>query len=59
LLESYEVSTAVNRTASDSAALLEPLREPQISEAVAAPAPAPKRVKKEKDKKDDGQANLF
>jgi putative SOS response-associated peptidase YedK len=56
LLESYEVSTAVNRTANDSPALLEPLREPEV----VAAAPAPKRVKKkEKTKVDDGQPSLF
>ena len=55
LLEAYEVSSAVNRTANDSAALLEPLREPEMVEAVE----KPKRVKKEKEKKDDGQASLF
>ncbi|MGZ8388933.1 MAG: SOS response-associated peptidase, partial [Rhodoplanes sp.] len=55
LLDCYEVSSAVNRTANDSPELLEPLREPEVVEAV--PAPAPKRVKKEK--KDDGQASLF
>ena len=52
LLEAYEVSSAVNRTANDSAVLLEPLREPEMQD-----APAPKRVKKEK--KDNGQASLF
>ena len=57
LLEAYEVSSAVNRTANDSAMLIEPLREPEMAEAVA--TPAPKRVKKEKEKKDDGQASLF
>ena len=54
LIECYEVSSAVNRTANDSAKLIEPLREP---EAVEVAAPAPKRVKKEKN--DDGQASLF
>jgi putative SOS response-associated peptidase YedK len=57
LLEAYEVSSAVNRTANDSAMLIEPLREPEMGEV--APALAPKRVKKEKEKKDDGQASLF
>jgi hypothetical protein len=55
LLDCYEVSSAVNRTANDSPELLEPLREPEVVEAV----PAPKRVKKEKARKDDGQASLF
>src|SRR6185436_9093539 len=55
LLEAYEVSSAVNRTANDSAELLEPLSEPEVVEAVE----KPKRVKKEKEKKDNGQASLF
>lgn len=60
LLESYPVSNAVNRTANDTPDLLEPLREDEMGEA-AAPAPKPKRVKKEKEaaKKDDGQTSLF
>ena len=53
LLEAYPVSRAVNRTANDSAALLEPLRAPEVMEE------KPKRAKKEKEKKDDGQASLF
>jgi len=51
VIEVYEVSSAVNRTANDSAVLMEPLREPEVE------VPAPKRVKKEK--VDDGQASLF
>ena len=60
LLESYPVSNAVNRTANDTPDLLEPLRAGEMGEA-AAPAPKPKRVKKEKEaaKKDDGQKSLF
>ena len=54
LLECYEVSSAVNRTANDSPKLLEPLREPEPVEST--PAPAPRRVKP---KPDDGQASLF
>src|SRR5215217_3756049 len=47
-LEFFPVSTAVNRTANDSAALLEPLREGEADEV----APKPKKTtKKEKDKK--------
>src|SRR6266567_2378814 len=59
LLESYEVSTAVNRTANDTPDLLAPLREEEMG--AAAPAPKPKRAKKEKEmeKKDDGQKSLF
>jgi putative SOS response-associated peptidase YedK len=51
-IEAYAVSSAVNRTANDTAMLIEPLREAEVEE----PAP-PKRVKKEKP--DDGQASLF
>jgi putative SOS response-associated peptidase YedK len=56
LIEAYEVSSAVNRTANDSPKLLEPLREPEVEEAV---VPTPKRVKKEKAKVDNGQGSLF
>jgi putative SOS response-associated peptidase YedK len=60
LFEAYEISTAVNRTANDSAALIEPVR---ASDAVAAAAPAaparPPAKPKAKPKKDDGQASLF
>jgi hypothetical protein len=51
LFEAYEISTAVNRTANDSAALIAPLGA-QPDPAAAAPAAKPK-------KKDDGQASLF
>jgi putative SOS response-associated peptidase YedK len=54
LIEAYAVSRAVNRTANDSAALIEPLREPEAAE-----PPKPKPAKKEKAKVDDGQASLF
>ena len=53
LFEADEVSSAVNRTANDSAALIEPLA-PGASEAVDARPAA-----KAKSKKDDGQASLF
>jgi putative SOS response-associated peptidase YedK len=57
LLEACPVSTAVNRTANDNAALLEPVvagAEPApVPKSAASPAPA-KRAKK-----DDGQASLF
>jgi putative SOS response-associated peptidase YedK len=53
LFEAYEVSTAVNRFANDSAALIAPA-DP------AAPPPAPPAAKrKAKTKEDDGQASLF
>ena len=58
LLEAYEVSTAVNRTANDNAKLVEPLvvgaePTPPASEATARPA------KREKAKTDGGQGALF
>jgi putative SOS response-associated peptidase YedK len=58
LLEAYEVSTAVNRTANDNAKLVERLAPG------AEPAPPPKikppaRVKRAKVKKDGGQGALF
>jgi putative SOS response-associated peptidase YedK len=58
LLEAYEVSTAVNRTANDNAKLVERLAPG------AEPAPPPKvkppaRVKRGKVKKDSGQGALF
>lgn len=58
LLEAYEISTAVNRTANDNAGLL----APSAADA-AAPQPATKPsapvVKREKVKKDSGQGMLF
>jgi putative SOS response-associated peptidase YedK len=52
LFEAYEISTAVNRTANDSAALIEP-----VSPGSAEAEPAP--VKAKPKKKDDRQASLF
>ena len=49
----YEISTAVNRTANDSAALIEPV-VPGVEE-----APAEKPAARARAKKDDGQASLF
>jgi putative SOS response-associated peptidase YedK len=49
----YEVSLAVNRTANDSPALIEPVA-PGAND-----APAEKPVGRAKAKKDDGQASLF
>jgi putative SOS response-associated peptidase YedK len=54
LIEAYQVSSAVNRTANDTPSLIEPLREPEAVE-----PPKPKAAKKEKAKVDDGQASLF
>jgi putative SOS response-associated peptidase YedK len=50
LFEAYEISTAVNRTANDSPAVIAPVGS------VPEPAPAPRAAKR---KKDDGQASLF
>ena len=56
VLEAYEVSSAVNRTANDSPSLMEPLREPEPVE----PTPAaPRRSKEKKEIKDDAQGSLF
>jgi putative SOS response-associated peptidase YedK len=53
VIESYPVSSAVNRTANDTPMLVEPLTEPEpIGE-------KPKRVKKEPAKMDNGQGSLF
>jgi len=53
LIASYEVSSAVNRTANDAPMLIEPLRE---AEPIEPAKPEPKRAKA---KVDDGQASLF
>jgi putative SOS response-associated peptidase YedK len=55
LLEAYEVSTAVNRTANDNAKLVEPLAFGAQGE----PEPAPKPAARRKAKKDSGQGALF
>jgi putative SOS response-associated peptidase YedK len=54
-LEFYEVSTAVNRTANDNPALV----EPWSPSAEATPAPARQRQSARRAKKDDGQGVLF
>jgi len=59
LLEAYEVSSAVNRTANDSPALLEPVSANQEAAEAAASAVEPKPKQKPRQKKDDGQASLF
>jgi putative SOS response-associated peptidase YedK len=56
-LEFFPVSMAVNRTANDAPALIAPLREAEAADL--ASRPEPKRVKKEREAKDDGQASLF
>jgi putative SOS response-associated peptidase YedK len=55
LIEVYQVSSAVNRTANDSPDLLAPLTGPER----AASGERAKRAKPEKPKVDDGQASLF
>jgi putative SOS response-associated peptidase YedK len=56
LLEVYEVSTAVNRVANDSAALIAPApAAPQAS----VPAASEKKAKPQKPKPSDDQASLF
>ena len=57
LLEAYEVSTAVNRTANDSSALIEP--RSRFGGAPGQRDQAAKRAAKAKPTKDDGQASLF
>jgi putative SOS response-associated peptidase YedK len=58
--EAYEISTAVNRTANDSASLIEPPGPPAAA-AGATPAAPPQRAAKAKakPKKDDGQTSLL
>jgi putative SOS response-associated peptidase YedK len=58
LLEAYEVSTAVNRTANDNARLVEPLEPGAQGEPAPAPKP-PTRARRETTKKDSGQGALF
>lgn len=58
LLEAYEVSTAVNRTANDNARLVELLGPGAQGEPAPAPKP-PARARREKTKKDSGQGALF
>jgi putative SOS response-associated peptidase YedK len=53
LFEAYEISTAVNRTANDSADLMEPLAPGAAAAMDARPAATAKPTK------DDGQASLF
>jgi putative SOS response-associated peptidase YedK len=62
LFEAYEISTAVNRTANDSAALIEPAGSPATGALTAGPEQhlaKPKAKAKTKPIKDDGQASLF
>ena len=60
LLEVYEVSTAVNRVANDSAALIAPVPAGAVQSAVSPPAEKEKKAKKTKQPKpSDDQASLF
>jgi putative SOS response-associated peptidase YedK len=59
LFEAYEISTAVNRTANDSAALIAPIGSPAAAPAGSAAAAREPAKPKAKPKKDDGQASLF
>jgi putative SOS response-associated peptidase YedK len=60
LLEAYEISTAVNRVANDSASLVEPLPAEPVAEPQSPAAAMPvKPAKAKKPKVDDGQASLF
>jgi putative SOS response-associated peptidase YedK len=57
LLEAYEISTAVNRTANDNPKLLEPVVPRQLQPAPV--KPTAKRAHAKRAKKDDGQAPLL
>jgi SOS response associated peptidase (SRAP) len=57
LLEAYEVSTAVNRTANDNAQLVERWFAPAEAEQV--PKSVAPRASRKRTKKDDGQGALF
>jgi putative SOS response-associated peptidase YedK len=57
LLEAYEISTTVNRTANDGLKLLEPVVAGQL-QPVPVKAPAP-RARAKRTKKNDGQGALF
>jgi putative SOS response-associated peptidase YedK len=56
LLEAYEISTAVNRTANDNAKLIEPVA---LGASEPKPAAAKPAATKRATKKNDGQASLF
>jgi hypothetical protein len=58
LLEAYEVSTAVNRTANDDPGLVERYTAPAETEPVT-PVSTPRVPAKRAQKKDDGQGALF
>jgi putative SOS response-associated peptidase YedK len=58
LLEAYEISTAVNRTANDDARLLQPLTA-NAAPATPAPQAATKPARAKRAKKDSGEGALF
>ena len=58
-MEVYEISTAVNRVANDSPALIEPYRAEAEPAPAAEPAVKPKPTDRRKRGKDDGQTSLF
>ena len=57
LLEAYEISTAVNRTANDNPQLVERFSAPR--EVEQEPGPVAPRLRVKREKKDNGQASLF
>jgi putative SOS response-associated peptidase YedK len=59
LLEAYEISTAVNRTANDNPGLIEPIVAGQPESESGKPAVKRAGEKKRAKKKDDGQGALF
>jgi hypothetical protein len=60
MLEAYEISPAVNRTANDDPVVIEPLRQPSAAAEKAAPAAsATKSKRKPAREKDELQPSLF
>jgi putative SOS response-associated peptidase YedK len=59
LLEAYEVSTAVNRVANDSEALIAPAPPAAVSTELSAPMAPANKAKPKAAKEPDGQASLF
>ena len=58
LMEAYEISTAVNRVANDTVAVLEPASE-QPAASVPEPPTTPPVKRQRQPKKDDRQTSLF
>ena len=59
LLDAYEISTAVNRVANDSDALITPLPQSAASHEPSSTAPPAKKAARKIAKEPDGQASLF